>query len=260
MLNATLDAANLTTGTLGNARIDSNLAWVNATNFFTGTNAFSGQTNFTGGATGANRVFFNNTSVHFLSDFVAINATLDASNLTTGALPVARISAGTIGNARLDSNMAFLNASQTFGFTNTFNGTSGIQYQGAPTAINISVDPRNVTNNSANQVIGQNVLPVFSNTSSSATGGLIVQFGNVTWLASNFVSGVVVTLAKGYGGVGSYNVIVTPEIRGNATGAEAISTTSFGVVYVSGTTFNITNYSAGAASPNVNLKWIAIGY
>ena len=118
-MNSTgMNAANITAGTIGNARLDSNLAWINAsqvftgTNQFTGTSAFSGQTNFTGGANGGltSGVFFNNTTVHFLSDFSAINASIDAANLTLGALPVARISSGTIGNARLDTLIYFMNS------------------------------------------------------------------------------------------------------------------------------------------------------
>lgn len=110
-------AANLTTGTLPDARLGSNIARTNVGNVFTGTieaPLFVGP--LTGNATSAtNAVNLNGQPASFYQS---------AGNLTSGTLPDARLSANV---ARLDSNITFVNLASfnsgvDFNGVTTFNG------------------------------------------------------------------------------------------------------------------------------------------
>jgi hypothetical protein len=88
-----LNASNITTGTLADARLSSNVPLLNGTQTFTGANTFSNAGNsFTGNGSGL--------------------TSLNASNITSGALP----------DARLSSNVALYNANGTFTGNNGFTG------------------------------------------------------------------------------------------------------------------------------------------
>jgi hypothetical protein len=93
-----LNASNITSGTLADARLSSNVPLLNANNSFTGTITFFGSTTFNGGMNG-NALGLTN---------------LNASNITVG----------TVNDARLSSNVPLLNANNTFSGSNTFNGSS----------------------------------------------------------------------------------------------------------------------------------------
>ena len=89
-----INASNITSGTLSDARLSTNVALLNGNQTFTGANTFTNAANsFTGSGAGL--------------------TSLNASNVTSG----------TLADARLSSNVALLNrASQTFTGNNTFTG------------------------------------------------------------------------------------------------------------------------------------------
>src|SRR3989344_46145 len=176
LVNISLSGNNITAGTIGNARLDTRLAWINASNVFSTTNTFNGSiafnstlhvlggtlvnislsgNNITAGTIGNARL---DTRVYFVND------SLTASNITGGTLGNARldtrvyfvndsltasnITGGTLGNARLDTSLAWINASNVFSTTNTYNGTvnfnSTLHVLGG-TLVNISLSGNNIT-------------------------------------------------------------------------------------------------------------------
>jgi len=114
-----LNASNVSIGTLNDARLSPNVALLNANQTFTGNNSFTGNNGFSGsntfsgdnGFTGINT--FSNSGNSFTGDGAGLT-NLNASNLTTG----------TVNDARLSNNVALLNANQSFSGTNTFNGST----------------------------------------------------------------------------------------------------------------------------------------
>src|SRR3989338_8203550 len=154
-VNDSLTASNITGGTLGNARLDTSLAWINASNVFSTTNTFNGTVNF-------------NSTLHVLGGTL-VNISLSGNNIT----------AGTIGNARLDTSLAWINASQVFSTTNTFNGTTTfnntVHFLGTTNFVNMSLTPNNITNTSANSVFADNLIGFYDALSASKTGGMILQ-------------------------------------------------------------------------------------
>jgi len=97
------NAGNLTTGTLPDARIGSNVVRTGNSNSFTGTNSFSGFSSFLG------NVDMMNPANNFGGNGSGLIG-LNASN----------IAGGTLGDARLSTNVALRNAANTFTEPNTF--------------------------------------------------------------------------------------------------------------------------------------------
>ncbi|HTK59884.1 MAG TPA: tail fiber domain-containing protein [Candidatus Baltobacteraceae bacterium] len=88
-----LNASNITSGTLADARLSTNVPLLNGTQTFTGANTFSNASNsFTGSGAGL--------------------TSLNATNITSG----------TLADARLSSNVALYNANGTFTGNNSFTG------------------------------------------------------------------------------------------------------------------------------------------
>jgi hypothetical protein len=101
-----LDASIITTGTLADARLSANVALLNGTNVFTGTNRFAGILR----ATNVN----NQVAGAFTGAFTGNGSAL--TNLSAPSLT------GTIADARLSTNVALLNAPNVFAGTNMFTG------------------------------------------------------------------------------------------------------------------------------------------
>lgn len=113
-----LNAANISSGTISDARLSSNIPRLNQANTFTGSltaNNFTAIGSFSGSGSGLTN--------------------LNAANIATGTLDAARIpnldagqiTSGTFGDARLSSNIPRLNAANTFSGTqsaNVFNASS----------------------------------------------------------------------------------------------------------------------------------------
>ena len=118
------NATNLTTGTVSDARLSSNVPLKNGTQTWTGANTFSGitytGTTETGNTTVTGTATFNNGvdvtgDVDITGDYMVNGVPIEitnnnASNLTTGTLP----------DARLSSNVPLKNGSNTFTSSNTF--------------------------------------------------------------------------------------------------------------------------------------------
>jgi hypothetical protein len=99
-----LNASQLAGGTVADARLSTNVALLNTNQIFTGTNVFSNPSN------AFNGVFSG-----------------DGANLTS--LNASQLKSGTVADARLSTNVALLNASQTFTGVNTFTN-SGSTFAG----------------------------------------------------------------------------------------------------------------------------------
>ena len=97
----TLNAGNIASGTLADARLSANVALLNASQNFTGSNTFSGPVLLTNA---------NNTLTGAHSGNGAGLTALNAANLT-----------GTVADARLSANIPLLNANNQFSGTNGLN-------------------------------------------------------------------------------------------------------------------------------------------
>jgi len=111
-----LNASNISIGTLTDARLSPNVALLNANNNFSGNNGFTGVNTF------------SNSNNSFSGDGTGL-INLNASNITVG----------TLADARLSSNVALLNANNTFSGSNTFNAmtiqTGNFLFQSATNAV-----------------------------------------------------------------------------------------------------------------------------
>ena len=135
-----LDGSKLTTGTVTDARLSANVALLNGTNVFSGTNRFAGVVSATNvanvivGAFTGSGAGLTNLSVP-VANLVGTLATaqipsLDAAKITTGTLGTAQIpsldgsklTTGTVTDARLSANVAFLNGTNVFSGTNRVTG------------------------------------------------------------------------------------------------------------------------------------------
>jgi hypothetical protein len=114
-----LNASNTSSGTLSDQRLSANVALLNSNNSFTGANSFTNSGNsFSGdgsGLTSVNAATLNGQAGAYYTD---------ASNL----------SSGTVADARLSTNVALLNANQTFSGSNVFSGP--FKFQSATNAQN----------------------------------------------------------------------------------------------------------------------------
>ena len=125
-----LNASQITSGTLADARLGTNVALLNANQRFTGTNTFAGTNFFTGVNTFTSSNFFTgpnsftNNGNYFTGTFAG-----NGANLTN--LNVSQATSGTLADNLLSTNVALLNGNQRFTGTNTFNG-AGI-YNGTNT-------------------------------------------------------------------------------------------------------------------------------
>src|SRR3989344_4166744 len=240
-VNDSLTASNITGGTLGNARLDTSLAWINASNVFSTTNTYNGTVNF-------------NSTLHVLGGTL-VNISLSGNNIT----------AGTIGNARLDTSLAWINASQLFSTTNPFNGTTTfnntVHFLGTTNFVNMSLTPNNITNTSANSVFADNLIGFYDALSASKTGGMILQASRTTadsTCSGGNVDNTTVTLGKPFSSPLSYYV-VAQELNISADGLVVPWVT---VVKNDSRSFNLSCISAVAltgASATSPVDWIAIG-
>ena len=103
-----LTASQLTSGTIAEARLSTNVALLNGTNVFSGTNRFSNVVI----ATNANNTLAGTLSGTFSGNGAALTS-LNAAN----------ISSGTLLDSRLSTNVALLSSNQTFTGAVQFNGT-----------------------------------------------------------------------------------------------------------------------------------------
>jgi hypothetical protein len=102
-----LNASALSTGTVPDARLSGSVALLGADQAFTGSNRFTGPANLTN---------VNNT--------VAGRFTGDGSGLAN--LNASSVTGGTIGDSRLSTNVALLNADQTFSGSNRFTASLNV--------------------------------------------------------------------------------------------------------------------------------------
>jgi len=162
-----LDASKITTGALIDARLSGNVALLNGTNVFIGTNRFTGIAIVTNSNNQLSGTFSGDGSgLTGLTPSQIPN--LDASKITTGALT----------DARLSGNVALLNGTNVFIGTNRFTGVSIVtnannQFSGAfggngsgLTNVNASsLGGTDITTNSAGIVLGDtlnvNLHPVY---------------------------------------------------------------------------------------------------
>ena len=105
-----LSAARITSGTMSDARLPTNLARLNGTNVFTGTNQFRGA------------LVATNASNRISGIFVGNGAGLSNLSLSVATLDASKITSGTLSNARLPGNLAWLNGTNVFTGTNEFRG------------------------------------------------------------------------------------------------------------------------------------------
>ena len=142
-----LNASQLTGGTVADARLSTNVALLNRSqtnggaNLFTGSNVFSGGNTFTGSNsfTGAN--FFSGANTFAASNsftgsniFSGVNTFSNAGNVFFGifsgngtnltSLNASQLTGGTVADARLSTNVSLLNRSQTNGGSNLFTGAN----------------------------------------------------------------------------------------------------------------------------------------
>ena len=136
-----LNAASLSSGTVATARLSANVALLNAPQTFTSPNIFSNAANSFAGSYTGDGAGVTNLNAASLSGGLVPSARLagtysgaltlnNASNSFTGSgvglttLNAASLSSGTVADARLSTNVALLNASQTFTSTNTFSNAA----------------------------------------------------------------------------------------------------------------------------------------
>lgn len=111
------NASNLTTGTVPDARLSSNVALKNASNAFTGNNTHSGQNNFNGDT------YLTDT---YLTGTLDVTGSIDITgNYLVNGTPIATndasaLTTGTLADARLSSNVPLKNGTNTFTGANTF--------------------------------------------------------------------------------------------------------------------------------------------
>ncbi|MEN9676593.1 MAG: hypothetical protein RIS76_2489 [Verrucomicrobiota bacterium] len=184
-----LDASKIATGTLSDARLPVNLARLNGTNLFTGTNEFRGPLVATNGSNRISGIFTGNGAG--LTNLSLSVATLDASKITTG----------TLSDARLPVNLARLNGTNVFTGTNEFrgplvatNGSNRISaiFSGNGAGLtNLSVPTASLVGSlTAGQIPGLDASKVTSGTLADARlGGGIARSADVT-SAINTVSNV----------------------------------------------------------------------
>ncbi len=104
-----LNASQLTSGTVADLRLSTNVALLDHTQTFTGPNTFTASNNFTGGNA------FTNRANNFTGTFTGNGAAL--TNLNGS-----QIISGTVADARLTTNVSLLDHSQTNSGDNTFIG------------------------------------------------------------------------------------------------------------------------------------------
>jgi hypothetical protein len=145
---AGLNGASLSTGTVADARLSTNVALLNASQTFTGGNTFNNNANsFSGNGAGLANLNAGALTIGTVADsrlsanvaliagnqtFSGLNSLTNAGNTLAGngskvtALNATNLSAGTIADARLSTNVALLNANQAFTGTNVFSGPVGV--------------------------------------------------------------------------------------------------------------------------------------
>ena len=146
------NAANLTTGLLPIARLESSVARINTNQTFTGVMTFSNLANsfvgaFSGsgsGLTGVNADLLDGMDSMSLGRLSGVqtwtgaNSFANATNLFTGSgagltgLNASNLASGTLGDLRLSSNVALLNSLQTFNATKTFSTAPAFTAVGTP--------------------------------------------------------------------------------------------------------------------------------
>lgn len=168
-----LNASEITSGTLADARLSSNVALQDAANVFTGANSFGNAGNtfsgsFTGNLTGnadtatALAATPSPCAAGEFANSIASNGDLgctnDGSSLTN--LDASNINSGTLGDAYLSSNVALLDATNTFTAVNTFtnagNSFTGSLIGNADTATALQADPSDCAVGSFSNAIAAN--------------------------------------------------------------------------------------------------------
>ena len=148
-----LNAASITSGTLADARLSSNVPLLNRNQTFTGSNTFSGASALT------------NPANTFAGGF---NGTFAGNGSALTSLNAGNVSSGSLADARLSANVPRLNGNQSFSGSNTFSGVSSFA---------------NTANGFVGNFFGNGA--GLSNVTASATNVSLALAGDVTGAASN---------------------------------------------------------------------------
>jgi hypothetical protein len=190
------DASNLNAGTIGDARLPANIARTGANQTFTGNNTFNNAantfagngaaltslngSNITSGTIGDARLSANIARLNANQAFSGANSMNNAANVFSGtfngthtgvgtgltALDASNIAGGTLGDARLSTNVALLNAAQTFSAAKTFD---------ARTIFN-----NNVFVNRTSAITSSEVFGLRTNFGGALYGGMYIDTDSVT--------------------------------------------------------------------------------
>jgi hypothetical protein len=168
-----LDANNISSGTLADARLSGNVALRNASNSFTGANTFSNANGtfsgtFSGNGAGLSGVDAATLGGNAAGAFVLQGGNAALGNITgNGAgvtnLDAGNVATGTLGDARLSNNVALRNQSNTFSATQTLAPLSNAALQ--PSNL-LQLNAKDASNNSQSAQL-----------QARADGGLSFQFG-----------------------------------------------------------------------------------
>ena len=160
-----LDASQLSTGEVSDARLSANVALLNTNQEFTGTNRFTGVVQLANAASTVAGTFSGNGA-----GLTNVNAT----NLT-----------GTLPDARLSANVALLNANQAFTGTNRFAGVALLTNVANTVAGTFSGNGVGLTNVNADQLDGQHSAYYLSATNLTGTVADARLSANVALLNAN---------------------------------------------------------------------------
>lgn len=226
-----LSAVNLT-GTVADARLSTNVALLNGTNVFAGTNRFSGVVQATNANNQLTGTFTGNGNG--LTNLFAANLTGPVPSTSLTSVPANNLT-GTIADPRLSSNVALLNAINVFVNPNTFttNVTINGALYGSPPYVMFS-DTRAKNTGAGKAVAGTINLRSFNTTFSS---------GPNSWFTAINSSNVTISLQQS----GTYRCNITaPGLRAGNHQARLRITTASTTNFIYGTSEFADNQAGGS--------------
>lgn len=144
-----LNASNISSGTVADGRLSSNVALLTGTQTFTGAKSFSSGLTVTGGNLGV-------SSGDITASGTITGATIVGSGSGITALNATNISSGTLADGRLSANVALLNGGQTFssltGFGAGLSVTGAVNASGGIAGATISGDGSALTSLNATNI------------------------------------------------------------------------------------------------------------
>ena len=263
-----IDAGNITTGTLNNSRLPSQINVTGISGSLTGSFIGLHTGNTTGTSSWANNSIVSNTSLYASQSQWNVSSSFASSSMTASYIDAGNITTGTLNNSRLPSQMSVTGISGSFTgsfvglYTGNTTGTSSWSNNStvSNTSLYASQSQWSVSSSFASSSISSSYIDAGNITTGTLNNSRLPTQINVTGITASLVGNTIGTSSWASSSISSSYLSGSNAIVGNLTVTGLLNATQFSgsQVYVTSSQLTVTDnvLTLNAASPHLRYAGI----